>query len=442
MQNITYSREIPVRYHCDVMVVGGGPSGVAAAVTAARQGATVILVEAGTCLGGLGTAGLVPAFMSFTDGINFLAGGFGRDLLDRLAEENSGNWDQWKCSSIKVEQLKRVYESMMAKAGAKFIYQTKLIDVVRKGSIVESAICAGKSGLFAISAKTFIDGTGDGDLCVLAGADYKQGDADGNTMPGTLCSLWADIEWDRVYAKAGGLGAGNAKIEEAIQDGVFTHEDRHLPGMWRVSERIGGGNIGHTFGVDGTQEESLTAAFVWGRQSLLEYERYYKAYLKGFEKMDLVVTASLMGIRETRRITCDYELSVDDFARRAVFEDEIGRYSYPIDIHIAKPDMASYQQYKKDFSTRLGPGESYGIPYRSLTPLKLDNVWVAGRCVGTDRGMQASLRVMPGCFITGQAVGLAATLAVKASSTSRQIDVTDLQRGLRARGAFLPNFSE
>ena len=157
--------------------------------------------------------------------------------------------------------------------------------------------------------------------------------------------------------------------------------------------------------------------------------------------MEIVVTASMMGIRETRRITCDYELSVDDFARRAVFDDEIGRYSYPIDIHIAKPDMASYQQYKKDFSTRLGSGESYGIPYRSLTPLRLDNVWVAGRCVGTDRGMQASLRVMPGCFITGQAVGLAATLAVQKSCVSRQIQIADLQHGLKALGAFLPNFA-
>lgn len=433
-KKIRYAKSIPVKYKADVLVVGGGPAGVAAAVCAARQGAKVRLIEAGTCLGGLGTAGLVPAFMQFTDGVNFLAGGFGKELVDRL-KADGGLWGE---SSIKVEALKRLYERMLDEAGVAFTYHTQLIDVVKRGHRITTAVCAAKSGLHAIEAEAFIDGTGDGDLCVLGGARYAKGDAQGDMMPGTLCSLWGGIDWQTVWGPEG-VHPWNAKIEQAFKDGVLSLEDRHLPGMWRVGEKLGGGNIGHTFGVDGTDEASLTKAYVWGRKSHLEYERYFKEYLRGFENMELVTSAPLMGIRETRRIRCDYELNVEDFNPASTFADEIGRYSYPIDIHIAKPDKASYDQFVKDFSKRLGKGESYGIPYRSLTPRGLDNVWVAGRCIGVDREMQASIRVMPCCYITGQAVGIAAAMAVAKGVASREVNVQALQRRLKKIGAFLPN---
>ena len=257
-------------------------------------------------------------------------------------------------------------------------------------------------------------------------------------MPGTLCSLWAGVDWEKV--RNSGLRAGNSRIEDAFKDGVFTLEDRHLPGMWRVGTGLAGGNVGHTFDVDGTDEESLTRAYLWGRKSLQEYEYYYKNYLKGFEEMELVATGSLLGVRETRRITGDYVLNIDDFKSLAVFEDEIGRYSYPIDIHIAKPDKESYDTFHKEFTTmRLGKGESYGIPYRVLTPSQLTNVLVAGRCVSTDRNMQASIRVMPGCYITGQAAGVAAAMAIEGEGDTRSIDIRELQTRLRDMGAYLPN---
>jgi hypothetical protein len=260
-------------------------------------------------------------------------------------------------------------------------------------------------------------------------------------MPGTLCSLWAGIDWEKV--RASGLGVGNSMIEEAFKDGVFTLEDRHLPGMWQVGENIGGGNIGHTFDLDATDNESLTRAYLWGRKSLLEYERYYKEYLKGFEKMELVATGSLMGVRETRRIIGDYVLNVNDFKNRAVFADEIGRYCYPVDIHIAKPDKASFDAFMKEYTTmRMKPGESYGIPYRILTPIGLKNVLVAGRCVSTDRSMQASIRVMPGCFITGQAAGTAAGMVTGSGQSVHELDVHELQARLKKLGTYLPNFDE
>lgn len=300
------------------------------------------------------------------------------------------------------------------------------------------AILAAKSGLFAVKAKIFIDGTGDGDMAAWAGAPFEKGDDEGNLMPGTLCSLWIDVDWEAV--KEGGRWRDDSRLEEAFRGKVFTHEDRHLPGMWRVGERLGGGNIGHTFGVDNTDERSVTQALIWGRKSILEYEHYYKNYLKGFEEMKLVATGSLLGIRESRRIMGDYVLNLDDFKARAVFEDEIGRYSYPVDIHASKPDAASYAEFEKEFRTlRYGKGESYGIPYRVLVPQKLSNVLVAGRCVSTDRYLQGSIRVMPGCYITGQAAGVAAAIAIEKNTNTRGFPVTELQSRLKKMGAFLPN---
>jgi hypothetical protein len=281
-------------------------------------------------------------------------------------------------------------------------------------------------------------------LCAWAGAPgdaerrYEKGDEQGRMMPGTLCSLWAQVDWRKVWATRQGKD-DETMLPQAIADGVFTIPDLHLPGMFPVGEGLGGGNVGHLFGVDGTDERSLTEALVWGRKSLAEYERYYKEYYEGFEQMELVSTAALPGIRETRRILGDYVLCLDDFQSRASFEDDIGRYSYPVDIHAAAATPEEQEQAREEFlKLRYQPGESYGLPYRSLLPRGLDNVWVAGRCLSADRAMQSSLRVMPACFITGQAAGMAAAMAVETGRASRAVDVGELQARLRAMGAYLP----
>lgn len=430
-QTLQLNCSVPIACDADVAVAGGGPAGVAAAVAAARQGARVVILEAEGCFGGLGTAGLVPAFMQFTDGEHFLAGGFGRELFDRLSSLSDPAVNN--PYSIQVEKLKRVYDEMVIEAGVDYRLVSRLIAVQQSGGRVTHAIFAGKTDLFAVSARVFIDATGDALLCHLAGAPCEKGDANGNLMAATLCSLWAGIDWKRVKKP------DSRNLEAAFADGVFATPDLHLPGMWRVGRSLGGGNIGHAFGVDGTDEQSLTASLILSRKLLNEYERYYRQYLDGYEDMELVVTASMMGIRETRRIVGDAVLTLEHFLARAAFADEIGRYSYPVDIHAAKPDLESYNTFHKEHTElRYKKGESYGIPYGCLIPQTLDNVLTAGRCVSTDRYMQSSVRVMPGCYITGQAAGIAAALT-SSDGAIRAVDIRLLQERLLDMGAYLPN---
>ena len=169
-ENITYNRQLKCRYSCDVLVAGGGPSGVAAAASAARAGRSVRLIETSGCLGGLGTSGLVPAFMQFSDGINFLASGIGREVHDRL--RRAGGLVPADGRGIRAEVLKRVYDEILIDAKVDFTFHTSLVDVEADGGTVRHAVCADQGGMFAIEAKLFVDGTGNGDLSVYAG--YSQ----------------------------------------------------------------------------------------------------------------------------------------------------------------------------------------------------------------------------------------------------------------------------
>ena len=431
---LTFQREIPLRHDVDVLVIGGGPAGCAAAVSAARQGANVFLAEALGCFGGAGTAALVPYFMPFGDKEHFLAAGIGEEILDRLDAYRTPKTHP-RDHGILQEDLKRVYDDLLEEAGVTFANFTQMIAAECADGRIAHCVFSAKSGLFAVRARVYIDCTGDGDLAVMAGAPYEKGDASGQMMAGTLCSLWSPVHWHQVSH------VGNERMQEAYENGVFKRLDMHLPGMFRISDRIGGGNIGHAFGVDGTDERSMTEAMVASRRLLDEYTAYYRQYLTGFEDMDLLATGTMLGIRETRRILGDYVLNQADFERRAIFADEIGRFNYCVDIHASDESLESYHaQYLNAFrSLRYGPGESYGIPYRILLPQRVENLLVAGRCVSTDRAMQSSIRVMPGCYITGQAAGTAAALCARQGIDPRALPAATLQSTLKAIGAYLPN---
>ncbi|NQT53379.1 FAD-dependent oxidoreductase [bacterium] len=420
-KTLSFERRIPVRHTVDVFVAGGGPAGIAAAVAAARQGASVFLAEKHTCLGGMGTAGLIPVFMQFSDGVNMLAAGIGEEVLTKLREAGGTGPDSG--ATIRAEVLKRVYDALLLEAGVDFTFETRVVAVENAGpGELDLAVCAAKSGLFAVRARMFVDGTGDGDLAAWAGAPFEKGDADGHMMPGTLCSLWADVDWDTVRKHP---GPANRHVEQAHKDKVFTHCDRHVSGMWRVGEHMGGGNIGHTFGVDNTDERSVTEALIWGRRMLLEYERYYKEYLEGYEKMELVATGSLLGVRETRRILGDYVLIEQDCRAGAASQkhtDMIAISDHAVDIHGRKGRL---------YEVPNGP---YGVPYRCLLPKGAENLLIASRAASFSHIAASSCRLSRTMMTLGQAAGTAAAACVQKRVLPRQVDVGALQAALKAQG--------
>lgn len=424
-QVIEFKRNIPIRHQVDVCIAGGGSAGVAAAVAAARTGAKVFLAEATGCFGGLGTAGLVPAFFGVNNGVRITGGKFCLEVLEAMKKAEGACRREF--ISIDAEKLKRIYDDFLADSGATFALEVRLAAVVADGGRVKAAIFTecGDESLFAVTAKVFIDATGNGDLAAWAGADFAVGNAQGVVMPSSLCTLWTGMEWEK-YDK----NQLFALLLKAIDDGVFSLNDWHHSGMFPVSENIAGGNFGHIYNLRADRTCSRTDGWLDIRRRFVEFKEFYNRYVPGFQRAELVATAALMGVRECRRITGDYVLTVNDFRNRARFGDEIGQFAYGVDIHPLDDTKAEFERFRRDFYGDLHyrPGECYGVPYRVLIPSKLTNVLTAGRCVSTDQPMEASIRVMPGCFLTGYAAGCAAAMAP--DGDVRRVDAAAIRKRL------------
>lgn len=416
---MNYQKALEVYDKADIVVAGGGPSGVAAAVAAARQGQKVILLEQSGTFGGASVLAMVAELMNFDDGINFISNGIGKEIFEKL---NLCNTSKREWYNVKYEDLKRVYDEIVLKSGVEVMFYTRIVDVVCENNTVRYAIVSGPDGLCAIEGEFFIDTTGSGMLSSFAGADYSYGDENGNTMSATICSLWGGVDFSKK-----GWDAQN--YEKAYADGVFSQYDKVLPGIKKNYPEInvGGGNVGHCFGVDDRDVKSLTNAMFSGRKILAEYERYYKNYVNGCDKAVLIKSADYIGIRESRRINCEYTLTMDSFYSKESFYDEIGRYSYPIDIHPMTPDKNGMKGFHDSVSMRHEDGQTYSIPYRCLVPKGINNLLVAGRCIGTDRAMQASTRVIPCCYITGQAAGVAAAVCVEDKTKAKDADINKIK---------------
>ncbi len=428
---LSYERALEVRYETDVLVIGGGPAGVAAAVMAAEQGARVIIAEQSGSLGGAGTVGMVPEIMNFDDGEHFLAGGFGRRVHDALFPACKYE-REWMIASP--ERVKRLYDEMIEKAGAEYLFFNKLTDAVTDGKRITHAVFSAPEGIYAIGAKQFVDATGSGALAAMAGCGFDYGDEHGTAMPATLCSLFGNVDFDTLDIEQQREG-----VKDAYRAGVLTQYDTILPGMKPIFPecRVAGGNIGHAFAVNDTESRSLSDAMMKSRKILAEYENYYRRYVKGCEQTVLLRSADILGIRESRRVHTDKTLTKDAFFAKTPFPDEIGRYSYPVDIHPMTPSEDGMADFEKSILLKHGKGESYSIPYGAIVARDLDNLFVAGRSIGADRTMQASVRVIPGAFITGQAAGIAAALCTRAECDTHSLDISLLQKKLRDVGAYL-----
>lgn len=434
------SEEIPVSKEVDVLVIGGGAAGIAAAISAARNGASTMIIEQRGFFGGMATVSLVPAFCPFSDREKPVIRGIGLELLEQMKAEGVEAYRQkykdlidWV--PIDAEVLKRVYDDAILDSGVEPLFHTFIGQVVMDDERrhILGAVVQNKSGRSLVRCKAAIDATGDADIAALAGAPFQKGGEQGELQPGTMCYLLANIDKAKFDAYVDEHEENN-QIERAVtraqEYGDLPPGRKKVSGLAWVADHLVGVNFGHVFGIDGTKAEDLTRGAIEGRRLVQRQVEFFRKYVPGFEQAHAVTTGEQLGIRETRRIEGDYVLVTEDFIEMRSFEDDIARNAYFIDVHMATSSG------RFDIR-RLPPGGSHGVPYRVLLPLGLDNLWVAGRAASSDRVVQGSLRVMPNCFAMGQAAGTAAAIAVKNEVSSREIDVPELQRTLVGQGAWL-----
>lgn len=426
-----YTRKLEQLWDADVIVVGSGSAGSSAAIAAARAGADTILVERFGFMGGTSTQVLDTFYGFYTPGsvAYKVVGGVPDDVVAELKKHNAAferpnTYGAGTGVTYDPMLLKVVWERLALRAGVRLLYHSFCTDVIRDGDRITGIIVDGKRGLMKLTARVIIDCTGDADVSHQAGAPYElAGDIDpAQTLTTTFRMIHVDLE----RAKAFGKQALWDKMEEAAGTG-----DYDLPrkeGSWHITTQDG---VIHTVmtriaDVDATDPVALTAAEIEGRRQVIEYSRFLKDYVPGYEKAELSWFSAPIGVRETRRIYGRYRLNREDCLTARKFDDAVAACGAPIEDH--HPSSDTKWEYLPD-------GMTYDIPYRALLPTDVDSLLVAGRCFSATHDAHASCRSMAQMMALGQAAGVAGALSVRRDVLPGDLDVSLLQDRLLEMGA-------
>lgn len=441
----------------DVIVAGGGTAGVLAGLSAAREGAKTLIVEKNRCLGGQFTSGMQGAWVGFSDKVKRCVGGMTWELRNILKEKNAivdENPDTDVCYLYDTEVAKVVLDDMAQKEPNLTVYlNTQIADVIQEGDTVIGLTVLSEMQLKNIYGGIVIDCTGDAAVSAKAGAEFAIRD-DRELQPMTLIGKMAGVDMEKVrdYYKK------NPPIEDTMMPPAW-HDFKTFPGLMHFGLKDELKNVTlptdkeylrHWLGIftstpnqgemtincSGALEADSTQGFEirteqenFSQQCLYDVAWAMKNYIPGFENSYLTAIASMLGVRESRRVICDYEVTFDDFLNAKEFDDSIGRGAMPAGFHTPEGEtMCVYD---------LEPGKSMTIPYRCMVVKGKENLLVAGRCVSYEIEVANCIRCMPQCMVMGEAAGTAAAIAIKEGVSVRDINVSSLKEKLLNRGGIL-----
>ena len=417
----------------DVLVVGSGSAGSAAAITAARRGARTLLVDRLAFMGGTSTAVLDTFYAFYTPGESArrVVGGLGWEVVSRLTEdgvafERPNTYGAGTGVTYDQEALKVLWERLADDAGVELLLHTWATGVRMDAGRLGAVRLWNKGGERWVEADAIVDASGDADLVAMAGLPYDNAAQQGKVQSLSTLFKLANVDVERAAS------VNKAELWERMRTAAASG-DYVLPrveGSWHRTPFPGIVLVHMTRipNVDATDPAQLTRAELEGRRQVQEYARFLRERVPGFESSVVVATSPAIGVRESRRVHGDYVLTREDVLSGRRFDDEIALCGAPIEDHHAGGDTE--WRY-------VGEGGIYGIPYRSLVPAGVDGLLVAGRCFSATHDAHASARSMATCMAMGQAAGTAAALAAGAGATPREVAAADLQERLLADGALL-----
>ncbi len=403
----------------DLIVAGGGVAGVAAAVSAAREGLRVLLAEQTGVTGGAMTNALVYPFMRYTLRKS------GRVLAAGLFAEMQERWKAYRDTSW--ETYKLVFDDLLSEAGAEVLFHAQLFDVTTKDRQVTEisvATCAGKRSL---RARMFIDATGDGELFYLAGCDCQLGrQEDGFCQPMTTCFRLGNVDIARFQAERPVL---EERYRARQAEGKITNPRENILVFFGLGEGIVHFNTTRVIRHDPTDPAALSRAEMIARRQVWEMVKFLREESEAFSHCTLLSLANRVGVRESRKLKGVHILTAEELERGVYFPDTVALGNYGVDIH-NPTGTGTTVHYLSDEAY-------YSIPYRSLLPKEYDNLLVAGRCLSATHEAQSAVRIMPTCVCMGQAAGIAAAVAAETGTALSGVDTDVVRRRLTERGAVL-----
>lgn len=436
-------------YSCDVLVCGGGMSGYAAAVSAARSGASVILIEAGGFLGGTATKGLVGPFMTCYDakGERQIIKGLFSELTERLVAEGGGHSPK-ECrggdsfsgyrtaghigvTPFDVEALKRVTEQMCLESGVKLLYHTLLLDCEKVGSRITKVYAADNNRVISISAKVFVDTTGSCALAHRAGAETTRGNDDGMMQTNSLFFIISGV--DKPMLDEHMRQATDMRQRYYMDELDLGRKNKTFPcgtNKLRIFEGLRGQWFVNMAQIDEQMNEldneEVTNAEISQRKQIVKIVEFLRKTVPALKNIHLEATATDLGIRESRRLVGKETLTLDHIKTSYKFKDSIAVCANSVDIHV-----------KNGVNYTANTGDDYYIPLSCLISKNVDNLVTAGKSLSADKYAFAAVRVMPPCVAMGEAVGICAAFAALEETDPAMVDAERVRAELLDRGAFL-----